>query len=341
MSIVLHPGLDRLALGVAGHGLEGLRAEARIAFDDRVDLAVDDRLHGFLAAVDRQHDHVLARHLARGFERRDGAHRHLVIVRIDHVGVRMRLQQRFGHLAALVAGEVAGLRCEDGEAAGGVDRLVKALLAVVGGRRAGGAFELDDLGLAVGVLDQPFGHALAFLDEVRADEGDIVLAGLGERLVDVAVEQDDRDAGLLGGHDGRDQRLFLARGEEDQVDALGDHRVDVGDLLGGRAGGVGVDELVAELGGLVLHAVGLRDAPGIVGFGLGEADLVGVLLREFRQARRKRRPAVRATAPNALAESRRVRRVIDSHRRFLSPWRSGFWRPDRSNEFASHSEILR
>ena len=168
----------------------------------------------------------------------------------------------------------------------GVDRLVEALLAVVGGRGAGGAFELDDLGLAVGVLDQPFGHALAFLDEVGADEGDVVLAGLGQRLVDVAVEQDDRDAGLLGGHDGRDQRLLLARGEEDQVDALGDHRVDVGDLLGGRAGGVGVDELVAELGGLGLHALGLGDAPGIVGFDLGEADLVAVLLARAAAARR-------------------------------------------------------
>ena len=35
-------------------------------------------------------------------------------------------------------------------------------------------------------------------------------------------------------------------------------RVDVGDLLGGRAGGVGVDELLAALRGLVLHARGLR-----------------------------------------------------------------------------------
>ena len=58
--------------------------------------------------------------------------------------------------------------------------------------------------------------ALAFLHEVRADEGDVVLAGLGEALVDVAVEQEHRNAGLLGRHDRRDERLLLARGQEDQ-----------------------------------------------------------------------------------------------------------------------------
>ena len=123
-------------------------------------------------------------------------------------------------------------------------------------------------------LDRPFGDALAFLDEVRADERQIVLARLGERRVDAAVDQQHRDAGLLGGHDGGDQRLFFARRKEDEVDALGDHAVDVGDLLGGRAGGVGIDQLAAALLGFVLHAGGLRQTPRIVAFRLGEADLV-------------------------------------------------------------------
>ena len=78
------------------------------------------------------------------------------------------------------------------------------------------------------------------------------------------------------------QRLLLARREEDEIDALGDHAVDVGDLLGGGAGGVGVDELVAALGGLVLHARGLGETPGIVALGLGETDLVMVLLLQRR-----------------------------------------------------------
>ena len=54
-------------------------------------------------------------------------------------------------------------------------------------------------------------------------------------------------------------------------------------LLGGRAGGVGIDELMAELGGLGLHAFGLGDPPRVVALGLGEADLVCILLLERRQ----------------------------------------------------------
>ena len=78
------------------------------------------------------------------------------------------------------------------------------------------------------------------------------------------------------------ERLFLARRQEDEIDALRDHAVDVGDLLGGRAGCVGIDELVAALGGFVLHARGLREAPRVVALGLGEADLVMVLLLQRR-----------------------------------------------------------
>ena len=92
--------------------------------------------------------------------------------------------------------------------------------------------------------------------------------------IDVAVDQQHRNAGLLRRHHGGDQRLLLARRQEDEVDALRDHPVDVGDLLGGRAGGVGVYELAAALGGFVFHAGGLRQTPGIVALGLGEADLV-------------------------------------------------------------------
>ena len=198
----------------------------------------------------------------------------------------MRLQQRLGDLTALVAGEVAGLAGEDRHVGRlGLDRVVEPLLAVVGGRGADRALELDDLALAAGGLDRPFGDPLAFLDEVGADEGEIVLARLGERGIDAAVDQQHRNAGLLRRHDGGDERLLLARGEEDEIDALGDHAVDVGDLLGGRTRGVGVDQLAAAFLRLVLHARGLRETPGIVAFGLGEADLVDVLLLERRHGR--------------------------------------------------------
>ena len=64
----------------------------------------------------------------------------------------MRLQQRLGDLAALVAGEIAGLAGEDDHLGRlGLDRVVEALLAVVGGRRADRALELDDLALAAGL----------------------------------------------------------------------------------------------------------------------------------------------------------------------------------------------
>ena len=164
----------------------------------------------------------------------------------------------------------------------GLDGVVKTLLAVVGGRGADRAFEFDDLALAAGLLDRPIGDALALEHEVGADEGEEVDAGLGERGIDVAVDQQHGNAGLLGGHDGGNQRLLLARRQEDEVDALRDHAVDVGDLFGGRAGGVGIDELAAALGRFVLHARGLREAPGIVALGLREADLVFVFLLQQR-----------------------------------------------------------
>ena len=110
----------------------------------------------------------------------------------------------------------------------------------------------------------------------------IIHAPLGDRLIEVAVDRQHRDARLLGVQHGGRQRLLLARRKEDEIDALGDHAVDVGDLLGGRAGGVGINELSAALGGLVLHARGLRETPGIVAFGLGEADLVMIFLLQRR-----------------------------------------------------------
>src|SRR5919107_588740 len=50
----------------------------------------------------------------------------------------------------------------------------------------------------------------------------------GEARVDAAVEQDQGDARALGRHHRRNQRLLLARRQEDQVHALRDHAVDVG-----------------------------------------------------------------------------------------------------------------
>ena len=219
----------------------------------------------------------------RGLDGGDGAKRHFVVVSVDDGRVGMGLQQGLGDLAALVAGKVAGLAGEDDHVGRlGLDGVVEALLAIVGRRSADGAFELDDLALAACLLDRPIGDPLTLEDEVRADESEEVHARLGERRIDIAVDQQHRDAGLLGVHDRRDQRFFLTRRQEDEVDPLRDHAVDVGDLLGRGACGVGIDELGAALGGFILHAGGLRQPPGVVAFGLGEADLVVVLFLERR-----------------------------------------------------------
>src|SRR5271165_1053279 len=215
-----------LAVGVVEHDVEPRRPEARIAFAGRSQLAVDDRLHRVLFAVDRDDENVLIGNLARRLDRDDRAERHFVVVRIDDGGVRMGLQQGFSELPAFVAVEVARLaRKNDHVGRLGLDRLVEALLAIIGGRSADRAFEFEDLPLAAGLLNRPVRHSLALLDEVRTDEGEIVYARLGERGVDAAVDQQDRNAGLLGVEHRRNERLLLARRQEDEIDALRDHAV--------------------------------------------------------------------------------------------------------------------
>ena len=54
-------------------------------------------------------------------------------------------------------------------------------------------------------------------------------------------------------------------------------------LLGGGTGCIGINQLPAALGRLVLHALGLRQTPWVIAFGLGKANLVGIFLRELRQ----------------------------------------------------------
>src|SRR3954463_10382493 len=96
-----------LAARVLRHGVEGLRAEARRALHGRVQLALLDRRECVLLAVDAHELDVLARRLAGGLDRGDGADGHLVVVRVDRVRLGVRLQQRLGDRAALDAREVA------------------------------------------------------------------------------------------------------------------------------------------------------------------------------------------------------------------------------------------
>ena len=163
--------------------------------------------------------------------------------------------------------------------------------------------------------DRPVRHPLALLDEVRADEGEIVHARLGERRIDAAVDQAGPECrpswrpSIAG-----NERLLLARRQEDEVDALGDHAVDVGDLLGRRIRRVGVDELAAALLGLVLHADGLRQSPGIIAYDLREADFVGILLfqrRDLAEGGNDRQPGGGADGSDEHLSA------IDEHLAFL------------------------
>src|SRR3954452_13767479 len=139
-----------LAARVLLHRVEGLRAEARRALHGRVQLTLLDGRERVLLAVDAHELDVLARRLAGRLDRGDGADGHLVVVRVDRVRVGVGLQERLGDGATLDPGEVAVLAHDHLHAGAGLDRLVEALLAVDGRRRAGRALQLDDLRVASG-----------------------------------------------------------------------------------------------------------------------------------------------------------------------------------------------
>ena len=86
--------VDRLLDVLAGqHVLDeagGQLTEERVALDDEVDLAVDERLHAVLDRVDRDDLDVLAGNDAGGLDRLDRAERHVVVVRVDAGRCRRR-----------------------------------------------------------------------------------------------------------------------------------------------------------------------------------------------------------------------------------------------------------
>ena len=211
-----------------------------------------------LLAVDRDDLDVLAG-LAAGLECRDRTDRHLVVVGVDGgtSGCDCSSVSATDWPLARVKSPFATPRSACRST--GLDRLVEALLAVDRRRRAGRALELDDLRLAAGGLGHATGRPPALIDEVGADEGDVVLAGLGDVVVDVAVERKTgmpaAPASLTDVGD-----LLGDRGDEQDVRLLGDQALDVGDLLGLVVVGVGDGQLEPLLGRLLLHARGLGQA---------------------------------------------------------------------------------
>ena len=152
-----------------------------------------------------------------------------------------------------------------------VEPLEEAVVAVGRDVDAGCAEQDGEAGLATGLPDHRVGGAAALLDEVRADPADVVLARRlgGEQPVD----GHDRHAVLLGVVERRVEALAVERRDDQCVDALVDHALDVGDLLVEVGLGVGDDQVDAPCRGLVADRLGLGDAERVrFALGLGEAD---------------------------------------------------------------------
>ena len=241
-----------------------LVAEHRVALDDVVELLVDERLQAVAHAVHGHDLDVLPRHLAGRLDRLDRAEPHVVVVREDQRGLRVRLERRLDGGLALGAREVAAGLADDLVP----DDLVEALLAVDLGAGAERALELEDRRVRR-VLGDPLARGGALLAEVGADPCDV---GVLDGGVDGAVDQHDRDAGVLDLLQDLVPAGLDHRGERDDVDVLGDEvpqRLDLVLLLLLR-----VDEVEVEaglLGEARLDRLGVRGAPAALGAELGEA----------------------------------------------------------------------
>ncbi len=141
--------------------------------------------------------------------------------------------------------------------------LVEALVALVDDADAGRALE-DDVVAAIGERGcSPGADLLGDLDVVGGDAGDVEAVVIG---LDAAVEQDDRDLGLLGTLERVLPAGRLGGRQQDDVDALVDERRERVDL-----------RLLVEVGGgCVLELVS-----GVLREGVLDVLLVGLAPRAF------------------------------------------------------------
>ena len=210
---------------------------------------------------------------------------HGVVVTVEDVHVGVRLEGGGRGRDGLLAQPVGVLREDDvgvGEATVGEAR-AEAVAAVLGGRSALETADLGDLAGGPAVVRAPLGGVLAggLADGhvVGADEHGVV--GVDQ----VAVEDDDRDAGVPGRLDRVVQGRRLVGRDDEQVDALREQVLDVADLVGVVLGGVLEDDLELRIGlsgggDLAVHGL----APGFGAVGLRHADDVLVLGRGHRAA---------------------------------------------------------
>ena len=139
--------------------------------------------------------------------------------------------------------------------------------------RAGEATpDLDHIALGVARPAQQLDRILA---GSTADTLVVATDELGDAVgIDVAVEDDDRNAGIdrLLPHHRRQPRRFLGR-DEQHVDALADEVLDVGHLLLGLVLAIGNDQLdLGMLLGFLLHVLVELDPPRLENRRRREAD---------------------------------------------------------------------
>src|SRR5918998_6573668 len=266
--VVLNDDLlrDGLPGQVLLEGIESQRTEAGVGLDHRVDVTRDYRLNGLLGTVDGDYLDVLPGILAGVLEGLDGPERHLVVLRVDRGYVRVRLYELFHDRLALGPEEFPGLGGDDLHVRILLELLLEALGAVDRDRGPGRPLKHGDLALLVGEAGHNIGCPLSLLEEVRAHEGYVVLAGSSRRL---AVDQEDRHPSLFRGVERRVHALLQERCDDNSVHVLGDHVPYVGDLLRRLRIGVGIYELL-DIPLLRLAPYGLR---------LRDAERVDLLLR--------------------------------------------------------------
>ena len=136
---------------------------------------------------------------------------------------------------------------------------------------AGRSEQDGELSLAAGLSDHRIGGTAALLHEVRPDPSDVVLAcRLGR---EESIDRHDRHAVVLGVVERRVEPFAVQRRDDQCVDPLIDHALDVGDLLVEIRFGIGDDQVDPARLGLVTDRLGLRDTERVrLTLGLGESD---------------------------------------------------------------------
>src|ERR1700681_1694114 len=212
--------------------IEGRSRHVRRQLDRRVRLARHERLENVGHRVDRNNEDVLAGLEACFFDRLNRADGHVVVMgieRADILAAIFGLQEAFGDFFALGAGEIAGLAPDHLDVGMLCDRLIKPLLAIGRDARSDGALQFDHVAwLAADIFRQPLTGDHAFMNAVGCDGGQI------ERLVrslDVTIEQDDRNLGVLGLVEHSIPARRNDRREETGVNALRDERANGLDLV--------------------------------------------------------------------------------------------------------------